>query len=120
MKSIASLFLMSSITLLVSPLTFAQPAVERVTLMLNGSSCESSRPSIEAAIKELPGVWRVDGHSVPDHLLIDVEKGRMTVDELSRKLVEFPVAKSSCQVSAMQSCITADMAPHAPAESLSP
>lgn len=107
MKALASLLLISSVTIFVSPFTFAQPPVERVTLMLNGSGCESFSPSLEVALKELPGVRIVDGHSVPGHLLIDIEREQVTTDELARKVIEFPAAQNPCQVSVMQSCITA-------------
>jgi hypothetical protein len=107
MKTLISLILISSVTILASPKTFAQSAVERVTLMLNGSSCELSHPGIEEALKELPGVRTVDGHSIPGHLLIDVEKGRVTADELAHRVIEFSTAQSPCQASVMQSCITA-------------
>lgn len=106
MKVLTSLFLMSYVTIVVSPVTFAQPAVERTTLMLNGASCESSRQNIKTAIKELPGVWKVDGYSIPDHLLIDVEKGPTAADHLARKVVELSAAQSPCRISIMQSCIS--------------
>ena len=106
-KALVSLFLIIFGTIFVSPFTFAQSPVERVTLMLNGSACESFSPSLEVALKELPGVRTVDGHSVPGHLLIDVERELATADELARRVIEFLAAQSLCQVSVMKSCITA-------------
>lgn len=107
MRVLVSLILINSVPILASPRSFAQPAVERITLMLNGSACELNHPDIEAALLKLPGVRSVDGHSIPGHLLIDVEKDRVTADELARRVIELPGAQSLCQASVMQSCITA-------------
>ncbi len=106
-KALVSLFVIIVGTIFVSPFTFAQSPVERVTLMLNGSACESFSSSLEVALKELPGVRTVDGRSVPGHLLIDVERELATADELAHRVIEFLAAQSLCQVSVMKSCITA-------------
>lgn len=107
MKALASLFLIIIGTIFVTSFTFAQSPLERVTLMLNGSACESFSPTLEVALKELPGVRTVDGNSVPGHLLIDVERELVTADELARRVIKFLTAQSFCQVSVMRSCITA-------------
>ena len=107
MKVLAFLLVISSINILVSHPTFAESTVERVTLMLTGSECGSSLSHIEAALRELPGVRALDGYSIPGHMLIDVDKGRVTADELAHMVTELSMAQSPCQASVMESCITA-------------
>lgn len=83
----------------------------RITLMLSGTGCESSRHDIETTIRRFTGVQTVDGQSIPGHLLIDVDKGRLTGEELAHKVTELGTEQRPCRSTVMESCITASFLP---------
>lgn len=83
---------------------FAEPGTERLTLMLSGTGCEALRDQLSEILGGSEGVRAVDGRSIPGHLLVDVERGRVTAEQLVHRLADMTTA---CQVGLMESCITA-------------
>lgn len=81
----------------------------RIALSLNGEACDRQRATIETALKHLPGVRAVDVRSVPGHILVDVEEGRVTADEVAAAVNGLTDRAGSCTAQEMKSCITAEM-----------
>ena len=90
-----------------SQLAFGESSLERITLQLTGTGCESSRESIERALYQLDGVQAVDGRSIPGHVLVDIKRGGQTSAELADRIGDLVGSGTSCQASVMESCITA-------------
>ena len=99
-----SLFLMMISVLLAPSSTWAQAEHERITLMLSGAGCQTLQERIEEVARQLEGVRTVDGRSISGHLLIDIERGRITAEELARQASQMA---ATCQAAVMASCITA-------------
>ena len=91
----------------ISQLSFAESSLERITLLLTGTGCQASDENIEKAFNGLDGVRAVDGRSVPHHLLVDIERGRLTGAELAHRIAALADRGTTCQASVMESCITA-------------
>jgi len=90
-----------------SQLAFAGSSLERITLVLTGTGCQASN-EIEKAFNGLDGVRAVDGRSIPGHVLVDIERGRVTGAELVHHLAALENARANCHASVMESCITAE------------
>jgi hypothetical protein len=99
------------------PVSAAAPK-ERIALMLSGSQCQEAQPTIETALRQTEGVFAVDGTSVPGHLLLDVEEGTISAQDILTVAQATLGTTLSCQVEIMQSCITAPKhtGEHAPAK----
>ncbi|MBI4000689.1 MAG: hypothetical protein HY348_02760 [Nitrospira defluvii] len=95
---------------LLSPVA-AETSQERVALSLSGQDCSSQRPSIGAALAQIPGVSHVDLESVPDHVLVDVAQGAVTPEELSAAATRSVTPGTQCLVEIMKSCISASLSP---------
>ncbi len=80
---------------------------ERIALMLTGPACREAQQTIETILRRTDGVFAVDGASVPEHLLIDVEAGKISAQDLLTITQKTIAAGLSCQVEIMRSCITA-------------
>jgi hypothetical protein len=89
-----------------SPATAAAPK-ERIALMLSGSQCQEAQQTLETALRKTNGVFAVDGTSVPGHLLLDVEEGKTSAQDILTIAQTALGTALSCQVEVMQSCITA-------------
>lgn len=92
-------------------LVFAEPAqagVTRVSLLLTGSGCEAQRHALADQLSKIHGIASVDGRSVPDHLLIDVENEMATAEQLVTRANE-NLATAACKVEEMKSCISAEL-----------
>ncbi len=92
-------------------LVFAEPAqagVTRVSLLLTGSGCEAQRHALVDQLSKIHGIASVDGRSVPDHLLIDVENSMATAEQLVTRANEV-LATTPCKVEEMKSCISAEL-----------
>ena len=98
------LFLMMISILLAPSSTWAQAESERVTLMLNGAGCQTLHERIEEVFRQLEGVRTVDSRSISGHLLIDIERGSITAEELARHASE---VAATCRADVMATCITA-------------
>jgi hypothetical protein len=88
-----------------------EAGVTRVAILLTGEGCAGQRQALADRLNNIQGIVQVDGRSVPDHLLIDVEDDRATAEQLVGK-VNDTLASASCKAEEMKSCITADMAAH--------
>jgi hypothetical protein len=53
----------------------------------------------------------MDGRSVPDHILVDVEDGTAAAEQLVGSLND-ALASRPCKAEEMKSCISADILPH--------
>lgn len=95
---------------LLSPVA-AETSQERVALSLSGPDCSSQRPSIGAALTQIPGVSHVDLESVPDHVLVDVTQGGVTPEELRVAATGTVTPGTQCLVDIMKSCISASPSP---------
>jgi copper chaperone CopZ len=92
----------------ISQLSFAESSLERITLFLNGTGCQASVAKIETALNGLDGVRAVDARSIPQHVLVDVARDRLTAGEIADRVTSVGGRETSCRVSVMESCITAD------------
>ncbi|MBM4132835.1 MAG: hypothetical protein FJ245_03615 [Nitrospira sp.] len=81
----------------------------RIALSLTGKTCDRQRATIETALKMLPGVHAVDVRSVPGHILVDLEEGRVTADQAVSTVNGLKARDGSCAAQEMKSCITAEM-----------
>ncbi|MDP1948747.1 MAG: hypothetical protein Q8L77_14740 [Nitrospirota bacterium] len=88
------------------PLSAAAPK-ERIALMLSGSQCQEAQQTLEPVLRQTEGVFAVDGTSVPGHLLLDVEEGKVSAQDMRRVAQTTLGTALSCQIEIMQSCITA-------------
>jgi hypothetical protein len=89
-----------------SPISAAAPK-ERIALMLAGSQCQEAQQTLEPVLRQSEGVFAVDGTSVPGHLLLDVEEGKISAQDMLRVAQTTLGTALSCQIEIMQSCITA-------------
>lgn len=86
-------------------------AMERVPLALTGPGCDTHENELSRALLTLQGVNAAHFHRIADHVLVDITVGIIVPEELVRHLNT--VATSwQCRAEIMQSCITADPAPH--------
>ena len=93
----------------------AESAHDRVALMLSGPDCRSVQKRMAAALQQRTGVLHVDTDLMPDHVLIDIVRQELT-EETVAVTANQAMRGSQCRAEIMKSCITADMAPHAPSE----
>lgn len=80
----------------------------RIALSVTGEACARQQAAIETALKQLPGVQAVDVRSVPGHILVDVEEGRVTADQAASTVNGLTAQDGSCAAREMKSCITAE------------
>lgn len=107
LTTLAFLVTFCSVTLLHRTTALADAPRERITLMLVGPSCREAQQTFETALRQTDGVFAVDGNSVPEHLLIDVEGGKTSPHDIVTVVYRSTHVPLSCQVEVMQSCITA-------------
>lgn len=104
-----SLLIMSAVSLgQVQP---AQATVARISILLTGEGCAAQRQALANQLTAVHGIVFVDGHSIPDHLLIDVEDGTPTAEQLVRRLND-ALTSTPCKAEEMKSCISADLMSH--------
>ena len=89
-----------------SPASAGAPR-ERIALMLTGSDCRGAQQTLVTALQQTDGVFAVDSDSVPGHLLIDVEEGKTSTQDILTIVYTAISTPLSCRVEIMQSCITA-------------
>lgn len=82
-------------------------AGERVALALSGPDCDGSRQAMTQALERYEGVFKVESDVIPDHLLIDHDRGVRTGEELARFVNGLATISGRCRAAVMQSCITA-------------
>lgn len=102
-----------SLSLLIHDIAQAEPAHDRVTLMLSGPDCPSVQKGMAAALQQRTGVLQVDLDLMPDHVLVDIVRQELTEDMVAVTANQ-AMSGSQCRAEIMRSCITADMAAHTP------
>ncbi len=85
----------------------AGSSIERVTLMLAGTGCQRVPQDVEEALMRLAGVRAVDSRSIPGHVLVDVDHGRVTAQQLAAEVDRSAGSDGLCRAGVMESCITA-------------
>ncbi|MEK7235400.1 MAG: hypothetical protein AAB242_02190 [Nitrospirota bacterium] len=103
----ALLTALSTATLLFHSPALAGAPKERIALMLTGTHCREAQQTLEPALRQTDGVFAVDGTSIPGHLLLDVEEGKISAHNILTVVQTTLGTALSCQVEIMQSCITA-------------
>ncbi len=86
-----------------------EAGAHRIALSVNGEACDRQRAAIETVLRQLPGVRAVDVRSVPGHILVDVEEGRITADAVAAAANGLTAQGGSCTAQEMKSCITAEL-----------
>ena len=93
------------------PAGTSHAAMERVPVALTGPGCDTHENELSKALLALQGVNAAHFHRVPDHVLVDITVGIIVPEELVRHL-NTAATSWQCRAEIMQSCITADPAPH--------
>ena len=86
-------------------------AMERVPVVLIGPGCDTHENELSRALLTLQGVNAAHFHRIPEHVLVDITVGIIVPEELVRHL-NTAATSWQCRAEIMQSCITADLAPH--------
>ena len=86
-------------------------AMERVPVALTGPGCDSHENELSRTLLTIQGVNSAHFHRIPDHVLVDITVGMIVPEELVRHL-NTAATSWQCRAEIMQSCITADPAPH--------
>jgi hypothetical protein len=86
-------------------------AMERVPVALTGPGCDSHENELSRTLLTMQGVNSAHFHRIPDHVLVDITVGMIVPEELVRHL-NTAATSWQCRAEIMQSCITADPAPH--------
>jgi hypothetical protein len=84
-------------------------ADERITLLFSGSACQHSYATLEQNLMRIPGVTRIDSHTVPNHILIDADSALVDPDSLVVRANNLLEAEPPCRITRMKSCISADL-----------
>ena len=93
------------------PARASQAAMERVPVALTGPGCDTHENELSRALLTLQGVNAAHFHRIADHVLVDITVGIITPEELVHHL-NTAATSWQCRAEIMQSCITADPAPH--------
>jgi hypothetical protein len=86
-------------------------AMERVPVALTGPGCSTHENELSRALLTLQGVNAAHFHRIADHILVDITVGIIVPEELVHHL-NTAATSWQCRAEIMQSCITADPAPH--------
>ena len=93
------------------PAESSHAAMERVPVALIGPGCDTHENELSRALLTLQGVNAAHFHRIADHVLVDITVGIIVPEELVRHL-NTAATSWQCRAEIMQSCITADPAPH--------
>ena len=108
MKIFLATLLLIGLLFGILPVEPVQAGVTRVALLFTGEGCAMQRQSLTDQLNRVQGIAHVDGRSVPDHLLIDVEDNTVTAEQLVNR-VNDALASTPCKAEEMKSCITAEL-----------
>ncbi|HET9960937.1 MAG TPA: hypothetical protein VFQ34_01260 [Nitrospiraceae bacterium] len=89
-------------------------AQERIALAFEQTSCSSRLDELIRRMRGQHVVRAVDSSSVPGHILIDVERGKVSPEELQEMWNRWAGELTTCRVEIMKSCITANLPPASP------
>lgn len=93
------------------PAEASHAAMERVPVVLIGPGCDTHENELSRALLTLQGVNAAHFHRIADHVLVDITVGIILPEELVHHL-NTAATSWQCRAEIMQSCITADPAPH--------
>jgi hypothetical protein len=93
------------------PAEASHAAMERVPIVLIGPGCDTHENELSRALLTLQGVNAAHFHRIADHVLVDITVGIILPEELVHHL-NTAATSWQCRAEIMQSCITADPAPH--------
>jgi hypothetical protein len=93
------------------PAGTSHAAMERVPVALTGPGCDTHENELSKALLALQGVNAAHFHRIADHVLVDITVGIIAPEELVHHL-NTAATSWQCRAEIMQSCITADPAPH--------
>ena len=93
------------------PAEASRAAMERVPIVLIGPGCDTHENELSKALLALQGVNAAHFHRIADHVLVDITVGKIAPEELVHHL-NTAATSWHCRAEIMQSCITADPAPH--------
>jgi hypothetical protein len=94
-----------------APAEASHAAMERVPIVLIGPGCDTHENELSRALLTLQGVNAAHFHRIADHVLVDITVGIIAPEELVHHL-NTAATSWQCRAEIMQSCITADLAPH--------
>jgi hypothetical protein len=83
---------------------------DRVALAFKEERCASRMDELITRMRGLQAVKAVDTSSVPGHVLVDIERGQVSAEELEAFWNRSTDDLSPCRVEIMKSCITANRA----------
>jgi hypothetical protein len=95
------------------PAEASHAAMERVPIVLIGPGCDTHENELSRALLTLQGVNAAHFHRIADHVLVDITVGIIEPEELVHHL-NTAATSWQCRAEIVQSCITADQAPHTP------
>lgn len=84
---------------------FADPTLERAAFQLSGA-CTAEHRQLLSSLSTMAGVRSIDFTSVPNHLLVDIDRQRLSVQDLA-PIVRRLMTESDCHAEPMESCISA-------------
>ena len=93
------------------PAESSHAAMERVPVALIGPGCDTHENELSRALLAVQGVNAAHFHRIADHVLVDITVGKIAPEELVHHL-NTAATSWQCRAEIMQSCITADPAPH--------
>ncbi len=93
------------------PAEASHAAMERVPVALTGPGCDTHENELSKALLALEGVNAAHFHRIADHVLVDITVGIIAPEKLVHHL-NTAATSWQCRAEIMQSCITADPAPH--------
>lgn len=88
--------------------SLAFAAEERIVLLLTGTACPQGYAALTHTLTRVPGVRRIDLHTVPDHALIDADTAVTDVQVLTAQVNDVFATYPPCRATSMKSCISAD------------
>ena len=86
----------------------AHAADDRIVLLLTGTACPQGYAALKHTLTRIPGVRRIDLHTVPDHALIDADTAVTDADALAAQVNNVLAANPTCRATIMKSCVSAD------------
>ena len=93
----------------------AEPAQDRIAIMLSGPDCPALRNTVTAALQQQTGVLHVDADLMPGHVLIDIVRQHLTEAELIA-VAKKASGEGHCKAEVMRSCISTDLASQLPSK----
>lgn len=87
----------------------AHAADERIVLGFTGTVCPQGYAALEHTLTRIPGVRKIDLHTLPDHALIDADTAVTDAETVAAQVNDILAAHPACRATIMKSCISADL-----------